>query len=153
MTSINQFIIYSLKIVSRAGFVQLRVHIQEESMRYKRAIITTLVCFAGYMCSGILICTLLDLFPYQWENNGSVELNYIHPLVMDNVDDYSTIYDIQHRVRILCWTFLEYGDRPYEMRIKFGHISVTWGQKCTTIVYISDGNVKLFFSKKMKINH
>lgn len=65
---------------------------------------------------------------------------------MNKVDDYSAVYDVEQRVRILCWAFIGNGDRNDAMRQKFGHISVTWAQKCTKVVYITDGNVKLLSS-------
>lgn len=120
-------------------------------MRYKRAILNAFVCIAGYFCSKIFTWALLQLLPYQWANDGSVELDYIRPSIMDEVDDYSKIYDIERRVRILCWTFVVGKDKSDEMREKFEHIGVTWGQKCTTLLFISDGKPEVILGRRKSI--
>ncbi|XP_063704523.1 glycoprotein-N-acetylgalactosamine 3-beta-galactosyltransferase 1-like [Culicoides brevitarsis] len=102
-------------------------------MRLKRTvIIDVLYVIAGYVIGRVFMWGLLKFLPYHWD--GTVELDYVHPLVMDGLDDYSRAYDIKKRVRILCWAIVDDAD---DMRENFRHAAVTWAQKCTETIYLS----------------
>lgn len=105
-------------------------------MRYKRVVLNTFLCICAYGCGKLFMWAMLRCLPYYWD--GAVELDYIHPLVMDKVDDYSKAYDMEQSVRILCWTLIE-----KENRENYRHVAVTWGQKCSRMVYISDGMLSI----------
>lgn len=114
-------------------------------MRCKRAIFNAVVCLFGYISGVIVFWAIMQLLPYQWAKD--VELNYIPPLMIDKDDDYSKVNEIERHVRILCWAFVT--NKSDEMREKFGHIAVTWGQKCTTLLFISDGKRVENFLRKL----
>lgn len=59
------------------------------------------------------------------------------------MDDYSGANALDRNVKILCWTFVGDKNKSEEMRAKFSHIGTTWGQKCTTLLFISEGKVEL----------